>query len=83
MCLAVPGKVAAIEESADALLRTARVDFGGVTREVSLAFLPEARVGDYVLVHAGIGLSRIDEARAAQVLADLGSALDEEKEGKR
>ncbi|MCB0220278.1 MAG: HypC/HybG/HupF family hydrogenase formation chaperone [Chrysiogenetes bacterium] len=81
MCLAVPGKVAMIDEGADALLRTARVDFGGVTREVSLAFLPEARVGDYVLVHAGVGISRIDEARAAQVLADLGSALDEEGKG--
>lgn len=77
MCLAVPGKVASIDDG-DELTRTARVEFGGVSREVSLAFLPEARVGDYVLVHAGVGISRVDETRAHQVLADLGSALGED-----
>jgi len=73
MCLAVPGKVVSID-GGDALSRTARVEFGGVAREVSLAFLPEARVGDYVLVHAGVGISRVDEGRARRTLAELGAA---------
>ena len=70
MCLAVPGEVLTIDES-DPLLRQARVSFGGVVREVSLATLPEARPGDFVLVHAGVGISVVDADEAAQLLADL------------
>ena len=77
MCLAVPGRVMSIEGD-DPLTRTARVDFGGVVREVSLAFLPEAGLGDFVLVHAGVGISRIDEARARATLVDLDSLREEE-----
>jgi hydrogenase expression/formation protein HypC len=57
-------------------LRTARVDFGGVVREASLALVPEARAGDYVLVHVGFAISRIDEEAARmtfETLAELGS----------
>ncbi len=75
MCLAVPGKVLSCA-GADALDRTARVSFGGVVREVSLALVPEAAVGDYVVVHAGFALTRLDEAEAAKVLAEL-AALGE------
>ena len=74
MCLAVPGRVVELLGERD--LRAARVDFGGVVREVSLAFAPEATVGDYVLVHVGFAIARIDEhaARATfEALAELGS----------
>ena len=54
----------------------ARVDFGGVTREACLAYLPEAAVGDYVLVHAGFAITMVDEAEARQTLEDL-RQLDE------
>ena len=74
MCLAVPGRVVELRGGDD--LRVARVDFGGVVREASLAFVPEARVGDYVLVHVGFAISRIDEEAARktfETLAELGS----------
>ncbi len=69
MCLAVPGRLTSV--SGEALARTGRVDFAGIAREVSLALVPEARVGDYVLVHVGFALTRIDEAEAQRVFAYL------------
>jgi hydrogenase expression/formation protein HypC len=69
MCLAVPGKILSIN-GVD-LERTGRVSFGGVVKEISLAYLPEARVEDYVIVHAGVALSRLDETEAARVFAYL------------
>jgi hydrogenase expression/formation protein HypC len=69
MCLAVPGKILTIEDAAG--LRQARVQFGGITRVVSLELVTEAQVGDYVLVHVGFAISRIDEEEARQTLADL------------
>ena len=68
MCLAVPGRVA--EVFGEGLSREARVDFEGVFRRVSLAALPEARVDDYVLVHAGFAIARVDEAEAKKTLAE-------------
>jgi hydrogenase expression/formation protein HypC len=70
MCLAVPGKIISIEE-ADATFRTGRVDFAGIVKNVSLSYLPEAVVGDYVLVHVGFALSIVDEKEAAQVFEYL------------
>lgn len=70
MCLAVPGRIESIAEAAP-LMRVARVDFGGVRREVNLACVPEARMGDYVLVHVGFALSVIDEAEAQRVFGYL------------
>lgn len=70
MCLGVPGKIIQIS-SEEGLFRTGKVDFGGVAREVSLAYLPEVRVGDYVIVHVGIAISRLDEAEARRTLEDL------------
>ena len=67
MCLAVPGRVLSISED-DPLFRTARVDFGGVTKDISLACVPEASVDDYVLVHAGLAIAVIDTAAAAETL---------------
>jgi hydrogenase expression/formation protein HypC len=66
MCLAVPGKILSI--SGDASLRTGQVSFGGAEKEANLAFVPEAQVGDYVLVHAGFAISVVDAAEAAQTL---------------
>ncbi len=66
MCLAVPGKILSI--SGDDATRMGAVSFGGVSKEASLAFVPEAKVGDYVLVHAGFAISVVDEAEAAQTL---------------
>jgi len=69
MCLAVPGKILTIDDAAG--LRQARVQFGGITRVASLELVPEAEVGDYVLVHVGFAISRIDEKEAMQTIADL------------
>jgi hydrogenase expression/formation protein HypC len=69
MCLAVPGKLTELYEAGG--IAMARVDFGGVTREACLAYLPEAAVGDYVLVHAGFAITMVDEAEARQTLEDL------------
>jgi hydrogenase expression/formation protein HypC len=63
----------------DPLTRVARVDFGGVIKEINLAFAPEADVGDYVLVHVGFAIAVIDEAEAARIfthLAEIGELAD-------
>lgn len=76
MCLAVPGVV--VEIAGEGELRMGRVDFSGVKRQVCLAYVPEARLGDYVLVHVGFALSVVDEQAALETLralAELG--LDE------
>lgn len=65
MCLAVPGEVLEIEEDQ---LRTATVSFGGVTKSVSLALVPEAGIGDYVIVHVGFAISKLDEEAARRTL---------------
>lgn len=75
MCLAIPGKVISVD-GVDPLGRTGRVDFGGVVKEVSLACVPEAGIGDYVIVHVGLALSRVDEAEAQKVFEYL-KAMDE------
>jgi hydrogenase expression/formation protein HypC len=66
MCLAVPGKIVSI--SGEETLRTGVVSFGGAEKEANLAFVPEANVGDYVLVHAGFAISVVDAQEAAQTL---------------
>jgi len=74
MCLAVPGRVLEIAGTDE--MRTARVDFSGVVRPVCLAYVPEAEVGDYVLVHVGFAISRVDEDTARETyaaLAELGA----------
>lgn len=65
MCLAVPGLVRSVTPSGD--MRIAKVDFGGIAREVNLTLVPEAVIGDHVLVHAGFAIARIDEEEAARV----------------
>lgn len=75
MCLGVPGEVLSIQENAQGM-RTGKVSFGGVAREVSLDLVPEARVGDYVVVHVGFALSVID-AEEAQSVFHLLEELEE------
>ena len=65
MCLAIPGKILEISEKEG--LRTGRVDFGGIVTSVCLDFVPEAVTGDFVIVHVGFAISRLDEKEAQQV----------------
>jgi len=79
MCLAIPGLILSLSGE-DPILRSGRVDFGGVVKEINLAYAPEARVGDYVLVHVGFAISVLDEAEAERIfthLVEMG-ALEEE-----
>jgi hydrogenase expression/formation protein HypC len=64
MCLGIPGRI--IETDDGGLMRMGKVDFGGVTREVCLAYVPEAQVGDYVIVHIGFAISQLDEDEARE-----------------
>lgn len=70
MCLAVPGRILSIGDE-DPVMRTGRVDFGGVVKRVNLAFVPEAAIGDHVLVHVGFAITVIDEEEAARVFTHL------------
>lgn len=70
MCLALPGKVIEIDPAADPPMATAQ--FGGVRQRVCVAWVPEARVGDYVIVHVGFAISVMDEEEAVKTLALLG-----------
>jgi hydrogenase expression/formation protein HypC len=70
MCLAVPGELLSIEGD-DPLTREGRIAFAGIVKRANLAYVPEARVGDYVLVHAGFAISVIDEEKARATLALL------------
>ncbi|MEA5508681.1 HypC/HybG/HupF family hydrogenase formation chaperone [Crocosphaera sp. UHCC 0190] len=70
MCLAVPGKVVSISGD-EPLLKKGKVSFGGVIKEVSLAYVPDVKIGDYVIVHVGFALSILDEEAAEQSLAEF------------
>jgi hydrogenase expression/formation protein HypC len=67
MCLAIPGKILSIE-GGNNFERTGKVDFGGITKEVNLAYVPEAKVGDYVIVHVGFAISTLNEEEARLTL---------------
>ncbi|ARK13804.1 HypC/HybG/HupF family hydrogenase formation chaperone [Fibrivirga algicola] len=71
MCLAIPGKIKSIDYQYDGLVRMARVNFGGILKEASLDMVPNARVGDYVLVHVGVAISIVDEEEAEKTFAYL------------
>ncbi len=80
MCLAVPGKITEITVEQDEINRLANVNFEGVNREVNLSMVPEAKVGDYVLVHTGLAISVVDEEEAKitlEYLKQLGEIEDE------
>ncbi len=69
MCLAVPGKIISIE--GEDLARSARVSFGGIVKQVSLAYVPEAQVGNYAIVHVGFAISLLDEDEALRTFEYL------------
>jgi hydrogenase expression/formation protein HypC len=71
MCLAIPGQIVTITTELDETFRSGKVSFGGITREVNLSMVPQARVGDYVLVHVGAAISIVDEAEALQTFEYL------------
>lgn len=75
MCLAVPGKILSIQGD-DPAFRQGRVSFGGIVKDVNLSYVPEAKIGDYVVVHVGFALSIVDEAEAVRVFDYLRS-IDE------
>ncbi|MEY4387835.1 MAG: hypothetical protein RLY20_3118 [Verrucomicrobiota bacterium] len=70
MCLAIPGKVESISGD-DPITRMGRINFGGVVKEASLAYVPDVQVGDYVIVHVGFALSKVDEDEAQKVFGYL------------
>lgn len=77
MCLGVPGKILEFFDTQG--VRMARVEFGGIVREVCLQCLPDAAIGDYVIVHVGFAISKIDEAEAArtyQLLEEMGQLME-------
>jgi hydrogenase expression/formation protein HypC len=80
MCLGIPGQITTTWINPETNLPMARVDFGGVGKEVCLALQPDAQVGDYVIIHVGFAISRIDEAEAQQtleLLAQMGLLAEE------
>jgi len=81
MCLAVPGKITSLQEEEHLRLRCGKVDFGGVQKDICLAYTPEAKIGDYVLVHVGFAITVIDEAEAQRVFAAL-CQLEERENGR-
>jgi hydrogenase expression/formation protein HypC len=76
MCLAIPGQLIEVKEADDPLFRTGRVSFEGIVKEIQLACTPEARPGDYVLVHVGFAIAVVDEAEARRTLEWIDSDLD-------
>ena len=81
MCLAIPGKIESVSGD-DPLQRMGRVNFGGIVKEVSLAYVPEAAVGDYVIVHVGFAISTLGEEEANQVFEYL-RQMDELEEAEK
>jgi len=85
MCLAIPGKIMHIELQHNGLVKMAKVLFGGVTKEASLEMLPDANVGDYVLVHVGVAISKVNEEEAQKTfryleeIGELGELEDVEE----
>lgn len=67
MCLAIPGKIISIQETDD-LMRSGKVSFGGIVKDINLAYVPEAKVGEYVIVHVGFALGTMDEEEAQKTL---------------
>ncbi len=71
MCLAIPGKIKSVEKKFDGMVRMAQVEFGGIVKEASLEMIPEAKIGDYVLVHVGVAISIVNEEEAKKTFRYL------------
>ena len=78
MCLGVPGKIVEIYETEG--LRMGKIDFGGITREACLAYVPETEVGDYTIIHVGFAISRLSEEEAQATLEILNEIADIDEE---
>lgn len=82
MCLAIPGKIKSVELQYNGTVRMAKISFGGITKEASLEMLPEAKVGDYVLIHVGVAISKVNEEEAKKTfdyleeIGELGDLVD-------
>ena len=68
MCLAIPGEILSIEDHIDSVFQIGKVSFSGITKNINLGLVPEAKVGDHVLVHVGVAVSVIDEAEAKRTM---------------
>lgn len=79
MCLAIPGKILSVSGD-EPIMRVGRVDFGGIVKEINLAYTPEAEIGAYVLVHVGFAISVLDEEEAGRVFEHLRVIGEIEKE---
>ncbi len=71
MCLAIPGKVISLEKADDQIMALGKVEIGGIKKEINFAMVPEAKIGDYVLIHVGLAISIIDEVEAQSTLKFL------------
>ena len=71
MCLAIPGKIISLDDTSDKVFRHGKVSFGGIARDVNLSMVPDAAIGDYVLVHVGVAISEIDEEEAKKTFEYL------------
>ncbi len=83
MCLGVPGKIISINED-DSIMKMGKVSFGGIVKEVCLAYVPDAQVGEYVIVHAGFALNKLNEEEATEVfelLRQMGEVAELEQTG--
>jgi len=78
MCLGIPGKITDLYQQNS--LPMGKVDYGGIVKEVCLAYVPEAQLGDYVIVHVGFAISLLDEAEALATLETLNEVADVERE---
>jgi len=76
MCLAIPGKIISIDDQLDDVFRIAKVTFNGIIKEVNLVMVPEAKIGDYVMVHVGSAISIVDEEEAKYTM-DILMKMDE------
>lgn len=71
MCLAIPGKIISIDSQQEAVFRNGKVSFGGIIKQVNLSMVPDSKVGEYVLVHVGVAINKIDEEEALLTLEYL------------
>jgi hydrogenase expression/formation protein HypC len=84
MCLGIPGRIIDVGDG-EGVARSGRVDFSGIVKDVSLAFVPDAGVGDYVIVHVGFAIARVDEVEAARVfryMDEMGELRELSDEGR-
>ncbi len=68
MCLAIPGKIISLEDQIESVFQIGKVSFGGIIKKINLSLVPEAKIGDYILVHVGVAMTIIDEEEAVRTM---------------